>query len=369
MQEKEDKSRKYIKCVVEYGRLARDLEKAILSGCSGEEAINLIISGLKEKEFLWELNRKLEGEIGGQLGGIAKKLLLRQEQIKSYRKLAKDPLATKQKFEEVINSTKKPGQLPLALKKPLASLFLQESPYALGILIERPEMRKIASFLGCREFQGLHLGEGLVVMTAFPGEREGKQLTLLAQRRIADSFSHENYHALSAVIGASGNRTYLDNLENNLEKHFSEGKAVSAAQINEVIEQIIRLAKGELIAEAKIDFGVYQPSGEIKDNFTAAYVFVIGQVLNPIKEDILKLRKGFEEMSSSSNLEDREKVALESRIKNLENFIVDKIGAFLLASNKASNSEGKKMLYFAATFCRLQEFILLPALVEEINKE
>lgn len=368
-QKVELEKRRWLECAVEYAELVMGLEDAILKGCSEEEAIDLAKKNLGVKPFLQKFKQATNGQIQRRLEIIIPHFLERRKLVEEYKKLASDPEAIRKKFEREINSRnlQKPS---IKLSRPKGCLYVPTAPYALGIIVSQEEMKRIASKVGASEFQGLHLGKGLVITMVEDDEIRRKQILPQAKRRIAYVLSHENYHALADVMGARGNRQRLAEAQKYLyDTPKGEPKEVTARDVNRTINCILRMAKGEIIPEVDMDITAYQPNVKTKDQFKVAFSSVFTQVWKPIKGNTLKLKSALENPPAWWKLSNQERLSLKTRVDELEKFIIDKIGTFLVASSKALSSRSRRLLFYAATFLRLEDFDLLLPAVELINQK
>jgi hypothetical protein len=367
-EEIKEKDNQYIQCVVDYAEVAKSLDEAVRNKSSLEELKNLIRTGIAARTSLSAFDRQNSGMISQRFESMIPHFSAQADLVCEYCQLAQDPKAIKEKFEVQINAVR-PDLPPISLETPLVGIRKPSDPYAFGMVVSMDEMKKIASKLGGQEFQGVHLGKGLILIVAQEGDVIKGQISPGALRKISDILSHENYHALADIMGARAMDTKMAEMEQHLYGPFSQEPPVITAQdIRKMIDLILRQAKSELIPEAGIDVSVYLPGAQPQEQFKKALFFVFSQVWHPVKGKVEKLTQILDNPPTHWKIGDQEKISLKSQVASLDKLIMDRVGKFILASGMALSLQNTKLLFFASTYLTFNDFRLLPQVVEVINQ-
>lgn len=362
-----DKEKGLINAVVEYAEIAYSLEEAVLGGADVLEAKSLIENTLPTKTALLKFDQPA-GTVQQRLEWIGPNLIERRELIARYREMAKSGTGLKEVFEERLKLLNK--GVEVQLRRVHSFIVIDAAPFAVGAVIDKATMEDIASKLKRPKFHGVSIGGGLVLVTANDGDLVDGKFTNKASRRIADTMSHENYHALASLVGAHSYTAYM-NLDKKGGVMFAENpNAIADAKlVDSTIYDMFRIARGEILPEVQIDTGAYEgkDGGDAKARAKQAYIFVCEQALGPSKEFLGKLRIALNELPPHWKIGEQNQEILKRKIGAIEQRIMDAVTGLFIARFKTTINKERRMLFYAGTFMGLEDFRILPQVADAIK--
>ncbi|MDP3888854.1 MAG: hypothetical protein Q8Q24_02305 [bacterium] len=363
-------NQKYLLATSEYAEAVLVIDNTVLADHSAEEVILLVGSTIAGLPNLADFDRGNAGFIGQRLRSFIPHMLDGRRSIREYLDLWKDRDAFQRRVDGILNSIN-PSISPVKLKPFEALLFDRNIPYAIGLVIDTEDMQKIVAKIGVREFSGLHVkvgGWGSLMFLSVPGKLSAQPREVLD--KLVDTLSHENYHALTAMMGASGGKARLvESSKKSYEVLLNNQVVVTLDDIQEHMANVLRVAKGELVPEANININVYPLKGEKDTHLRSAFRAIAAQVLGPIEADIQKLQTSLDNPPPGWKLTPEELSKMKSRAGGLKDLILRRTNNFFEARGIALQGGNERLLFYASTFLALSDFYLLPKVMENLNQK
>jgi len=360
-------NRKYLLTTSEYAEAVLVIDNAVLADHSTEETRALVGSTVAGLSNLADFDKSNAEFITQRLESFIPHMLDGRRSIREYLDLWKDRDAFHQRAEGMINSIN-PTASPVKLKSFEALLFNRNLPYAAGVVVDTEDMQKIAVKVGVRNFSGLHVkaGEwGSLMFLVVPGKLSAQPKDVLD--KLMDTLSHENYHALAAMMGASGGKARL--AESSKKLYESSQNIVMLDNLHGHIDNVLRVAKGELIPEVNMNINVYPLKGEKDTRLRAAFRAIAAQTLGPIETDIQRFQVSLDNPPPRWKPTVEELLKVKSRADGLRDLILQRTTNFFEARGVALQNGNERLLFYASTFLALPDFYLLPKVMENLNQK
>lgn len=274
------------------------------------------------------------GELVTRFDPVVPRFIERKKLVDKYLAMSNDQNAIKSLVEEKLNYRLAEGQSPVRVDHVYGLATVRGAEFSLGIMIDFKSMENTAASFNEVKFYGVHIGEGIVLLTVNDDEVENGKVKPEAASRISDTMRHENYHSLAQIIGAhsTGSKINLQNSENRI---HGGGQTVGFKDVAGLIYDMKRVAKNEIIPEAEMDMRAYQaysPGTEdsAKGNMKAAYNFIAHNLRRLVEPHATRLKVALENLPSGWNIPDKWKTAFVDQMANIEDLMYGSLSSFLL---------------------------------------